>query len=273
MKTGKVIFLNMLIPLLGTAMSPTFGDLTLSFTNHTSTVSGGANEDQLVLQLDTQTLSASAPNAGDPTGVNAWLALDGSTTENDSFFLDAEVGFGFDANDPDYDTSEYLADPALNTYRFRFAQGTVFGFAPVGASAQFQTGEILHFTISGLEGGHRFVLTGYELRDNSSDRTDLFYGDGVTKVDTISPIMDVSGENIILGNGDQFGFGYTATAGARSNLLNLTFDIVAIPEPGSLPLVGVGLLACLILRRIISFEDRTQWIERDSTGMLSALRR
>jgi len=223
-------------------------DYSVSFMNGSATVDSASNETSIAFGLNTSAGTINASGSSNDAGFDSWVGLSGSGTANASFSLTMGVGYGFDTNAPSYDTTAYTADPAKNVIRFRVNKGTVQGVMPLGSGSGFNTGEILHFTVSGLDAGQSFVLKGYNLKDKNAERVDLYYGPSATFVDTTAAIMDVSSENIVLGNGDQFGLAYNYASGTRSTVEGISFDV--IPEPATIGMfAGLGLGLFWVRRR------------------------
>ncbi len=239
------------------SVAVSMADFSWRFDQSTNTVTGAPDEDSIAWSLNTTAGTVGTSTSSDDAGFNDWVALSGSGTANDTFSMSMEAGFGFDPSSPSYSTTDYSGTqngPTNNTFRFRFNAGVSQGVSPLGQGVGFsgaQSGivdsEIIHFTISGLDAGQSFVLKSFEVRDNNGDRIDLYYGAGLTMVDTTTFTTDVSSLNIILGNGDQFGFGYDRDTGNRSAFKGMTFDVV--PEPGSISLIAAACAGLLLARK------------------------
>lgn len=227
------------IPLLciSCGFSAAHANYVLSFAEGSSVAETDSGVNTLTWDLDTalSTISTDDGNAAD-AGLNSWVGLSGTGTQNASFSLLTTAGFDFDVSNPAYDSSAYApGEPPVPAPGASILKITSDGFFPMGPSNRFSPGEILHFTVSGLASDQRLVLTGYTIIGNNPDRVNLYYGNDATFFDTpLTGIGDTSGESISLSNGQQFGFGYNRTSGgSRGGLSSLTFDIVAVPEPST----------------------------------------
>lgn len=193
-----------------------------------ATVTGEANETSIHWTLK-HDATVSVTGSSDDAGFSSWAALSGSGVIPD-FDLIMEAGFAFNSASPSFDRTPYT-DVEKNVVKFRHYRGAAEGVAPLGNNAGFNAveagkGEMLSFMVEGLLPNEFFVLTGYSLKDQNTDRIDLYYGQNCNKIKTTSANMDVRDSNIRLKNGERFGFAYNANSGARSALEGFSFEII-----------------------------------------------
>ena len=210
-------------------------EMTLSFTNGT----GNATSATPSMTLNTETLVDSGVVALRNASV-----LSGTSTVNDEFSLDGGYGFGFDRDNPSWDTTV-----STNDHRLRYNSN---GLAPNGGTDQFATGEILWFTVSGLETGNSLKLSSYTLNGGLAKRVDFYYeqdGGGIQYFNTRATMPQAI--DFTFSNDDKFGFAYyNIDTESKGNLGGITFDV--IPEPATLGLVAsVGIGVLFIRRRLM----------------------
>ena len=202
-------------------------EMALSLTNSTGQTIRSQTSD---LTLNTGTLV-------DSGGLSAGASLSGTSTVNDEFTLDVSSGYAFDRGDPKWDTT---AHATANKLRY-----TSDGLAPFGDSKNtFSKGEILFFTVSGLDAGNSLNLSSYTITGKLPKNMDFIYqrsGDAVIqRVDTQAGATTTA-IDVTLSNGDTFGFAsWLGNLKENGSVGEITFDV--IPEPVTLGRSTLGLI-------------------------------
>lgn len=233
-------------------VSDVLATTSLSFNSPSSLTEVSSIDDSIdfavVATVDPAGSSFTAPS--ESATLNDWLASSGSSSVDASFQLLGEAGFGFSSNSPSWDQTNAGSD---NNWRWRTLNGAAQGVSPRGNGEQFQLGEIIWFEVQGLDEDQVFELHGYTLFDNAPQRLSLYTGDStsIQFYETGQASSNLSGNTISLTNGGRFGFGWNDafTSGSRSGLEGIEFDIVQVPEPSGILMLGLVGLAGLVHRR------------------------
>jgi len=195
-----------------TVLEPT---IVMSFTKGTGNISG--QTDSLILNTETLVVGGG--------GLTNATTLSGASAVNDEFTLDVNSGYAFVRAAPTWDTTAYASN---NIIRYE-----TDGLAPYGLSENtFSAGEILFFTVSGLEEGNSLNLSSYTISGNLPKNVDFYYEhtsgtDGIQRVDTLVTTTDI---DVSLSNGDTFGFAsWLGNLKENGNVGEITFNV--IPEP------------------------------------------
>jgi hypothetical protein len=206
-------------------------DMALSFADASADGNTSGKTDSLI--LNTGTLAVSG---GDLTNATA---LSGTSTVNDEFTLAVNIGFAFDRTNFAWDTT-----PSTGTDNNIKYNDNGQGIAPDGDTGKFATGEILFFTVSGLDAGNSLKLSSYTIsrRNGANKNVDFLYEhtsgtDGIQRVDTLnSDPVTATAIDVTLSNGDIFGFAsWLTNNNSNGNVGGITFDVIS--EPATLGLI------------------------------------
>lgn len=221
--------------------------ITLRFDQNTGDVN--TSTDTLAITVDTGANTASSGHTG---ANNSMTVVEESPTIATTFTLTAQAGYAFDKT---LGSETWNADAYASNSELRFDHNTnPRGLAPRGASVRFSPNEILWFEVSGLDSGKTLEWNGYELHGGTdAAKLSVYYGDN-TAPDSINLIEVATADRTFVSpfefkNGDRFGFAHTTGSGSRSGIMALDFDVVAVPEPSSAALIGLGGLALILRRR------------------------
>ena len=207
--------------------------MTLSFTN----ASGNAFGRLLTLNTESNTVSG--------TGLIEAHALSGTSTVDDEFTLNVKAGYDFDSAAPTWDTTA----PTNGTNSKIHYESN--GMAPGGGTDMFADGEILWFTVSGLEEGNSLNLSSFTLNGGLAKRVDFYYEhtsgtDGIQWFNSTATMPNAI--DLTFSNDDIFGLAYYNTdGGTKGYLSEITFDV--IPEPATLGLIASSGIGVLFIRR------------------------
>ena len=212
-----------------TVLEPT---IVMSFTKGTGNISG--QTDSLILNTETLVVGGG--------GLTNATTLSGTSTVNDEFTLDVNSGYAFVRAPLTWDTTAHASN---NIIRYE-----TDGLAPFGDSENtFSAGEILFFTVSGLETGNSLNLSSYTLNGGLAKRVDFYYeqdGGGIQRFNTLGSMPNAI--DLTFSNDDIFGLAYYNTdGGTKGYLSEITFDV--IPEPATIGMLGLGALITLFIRR------------------------
>ena len=174
-----------------------------------------AQTDSLILNTETLVVGGG--------GLTNATTLSGASAVNDEFTLDVNSGYDFVKATPTWDTTASASSNAIvyNTD----------GLAPFGLSENtFSAGEILFFTVSGLEEGNSLNLSSYTILGNLPKNTDFLYEhtsgtNGIQRVDTTIATTDI---DVTLSNGDRFGFAsWLGNLKENGNVGEITFRVIS----------------------------------------------
>ena len=227
----KQLIISMMI--MAGSMGAKADVMTLSFTN----ASGNAFGRLLTLNTESNTVSG--------TGLIEAHALSGTSTVDDVFKLNVKAGYDFDRDAPTWDTTA----PTNGTNSKIHYESN--GMAPGGGTDMFADGEILWFTVSGLEEGNSLNLSSFTLNGGLAKRVDFYYEhtsgtDGIQWFNSTATMPNAI--DYTFSNDDIFGFAYYNTdGGTKGALAEITFDV--IPEPATIGMLGLGALITLFIRR------------------------
>jgi hypothetical protein len=214
----------LVVALLGSVIASQ-SSVMMTFTNSSSEAAANVITD--VLTIDAGALSVSSSG-------NMDLAIEafGSSSVDDTFVLSVFGGFDFDATSAatwTWDTTAYT-NALDNNFNYR---DTGLSLTGSGGGNQFDLGEIIWFEVSGLEAGNSLKIPSYTVLGNVATAIDFYSEIGGAGIEWID--STVIGQNfltdMVLENGDRFGFGMTADKN-RGELGAIEFDV--IPEPATM---------------------------------------
>lgn len=241
--------------------------MTLNFVDGVEVRSADSSGQSLDFHIKSQSGRHSVHSGEGKARVDAVTRLTGESSMDAAFELRMAAGFAFDHQAPTYDLTDHSgAEPSKNAGFLRLRPSG--GWAPRGDGNGFNSGEILHFTVRGLQANQRLRIKAFSMGSQNPERMNFYYN-GVSvpehreELTRVSPQVegadarfDLDAKDILIRNGERFGWGWaTNKMGNRSGIRSIEFEVVevsesytaAIPESSTYPMCLMLFASQLVL--------------------------